>query len=91
MSVKIPSKYLRSLHVPNDIQVIHIEVNLKQRIQTFRSEFKIFLSSITDLLDHNLKTYDDFIVITDLFLDDKSVKTSKIKLVLNQWKDHVLT
>ena len=27
----IPSKYLRSFHLPNDIQVIPIEVNLKQR------------------------------------------------------------
>ena len=27
----IPSKYLRSFHLPNDIQVITIEVNLKQR------------------------------------------------------------
>ena len=28
---KIPSKYLRSFHLPNDIQFIPIEVNLKQR------------------------------------------------------------
>ena len=26
----IPSKYLQSFHLPNDIQVIPIEVNLKQ-------------------------------------------------------------
>ena len=28
---KVPSKYLRSFHLPNDIQVIPTEVNLKQR------------------------------------------------------------
>ena len=27
----VPSKYLRSFHLPNDIQVIPTEVNLKQR------------------------------------------------------------
>ena len=66
----IPSKYLRSFHLPNDIQVIPIEVNLKQRkllvVSIYRSsdqKLAYFLPSITDLLDRYLKTYEDFIVI----------------------------
>ena len=31
MYKNIPSKYLQSFHLPNNIQVIPIEVNLKQR------------------------------------------------------------
>ena len=68
----IPSKYLRSFHLPNDIQVIPTEVNLKQRkllvVSIYRppdQKFAYFLSSITDLLDHYLKTYEDFILIGD--------------------------
>ena len=74
--IKILSKCLRSFHLPNDIQVIPIEVNLKQRkllvVSIYRSPdqkrkkyLEYFLSSITDLLDHYLKTYEDFIVIGD--------------------------
>ena len=65
----ILSKYLRSFHPPNDMQVIPIEVNLKQRKLLIVSicrppdqKLAYFLSSITDLLDHYLKTYADFIV-----------------------------
>ena len=68
----IQSKYLQSSHLPNDVQVIPIEVNLKQRkllvVSIYRSlkqKLANFLSSITDLLDHYLKTYEDFIVIDD--------------------------
>ena len=88
----IPSNYLRSFHFPNDIQVIPTEVNLKQRkllvVSIYRpSDQKLayFLLSITDLLDHYLKTYEDFIVIgdfnesesspaLDLFLDEQMCK-----------------
>ena len=55
-----------------DIQVIPIEVNLKQRkllvISIYRppdQKLAYFLSSITDLLDHYLKAYEDLIVIGD--------------------------
>ena len=88
----IPSKYLRSFHLPNDIQVILIEVNLKQRkllvVSIYRppdQKLACFLSSITDLFDHYLKTYEDFIVIGDFnesetspaldpFLDEQKCK-----------------
>ena len=54
-------------------------------IQTSRSKVRIFLSSITDLLDHYLKAYGEFIVISnfnesetssarDLFLDEQKCK-----------------
>ena len=68
----IPSKYLRSPHLPNDIQVIPFEVNLKQRkllvVLIHRppdQKLEYFLLSITDLLEHCLKTYEDFIAIGD--------------------------
>ena len=88
----ISSKYLRSFHLPNDIQAIPIEVHLKQRkllvISIYRppdQKIAYFLSSITDLLDHYLKTYRDFIVIGDFnesetnpaldsFLDEQKCK-----------------
>ena len=51
----IPSKYLRSFDLPNDIQVIPIEVNLKQHKLLVVSIYRLpdqklayFLSSITD-------------------------------------------
>ena len=68
----IPSKYLRSFHLPYDMQMIPTEVNLKQRKLLIVSihrhpdqKLEYFLSSITDLLYHYLKTYEDFIVIAD--------------------------
>ena len=85
----IISKYLRSFHLPNDIP---IEINLKQRKLLVASVYRpqeqnlaYFLSSITDLLDYYLSTYEDFIVIgdfndsetspaLDLFLDRQKCK-----------------
>ena len=93
----IPSKYLRSFQLPNDIQVISIEVNLKQRkllvVSIYRppdQRLAHFLLSITDLLDHYLKIYEDFIVIgnfnesetspaMDSFLDEQKCKNIKSK------------
>ena len=49
-------KYFRGFHLPNDIQVIC-------RIPDQKSEH--FLSSVTDLLDRYLKTYQDFIIRGD--------------------------
>ena len=69
----VSSKYLRSFHLPNDIQAIPIEVHLKQRkllvISICRppdQKIAYYLSFITDLLYHYLKTYEDFIVIGDI-------------------------
>ena len=93
----ISSKYLQSFHLSNDIQVIPIEANLKQRkllvVSIYRTpdqKLAYFLSSITDLLDHYLKTYEDFIVIGDFnesetspaldsFLDEQKSKNIKNK------------
>ena len=66
------SKYLQSFNLPNDIQVIPIEVNLKQFkllvVSMYRppdQKLEYFLSSTTDSLHHYLKTYEDFIVMGD--------------------------
>ena len=55
----ISSKYLRSFHLPNDIQAIPSEVHLKQGkllvVSIYRppdQKLSYFLSSIVDLLDH---------------------------------------
>ena len=88
----ISSKYLRSFHLPNHIQAIPIEVHLKQGkllvVSIYRppdQKLANFLSSITDLLDHYLRIYEDFIVIGDFsesetssaldsFLDERKCK-----------------
>ena len=85
----IPSKYIRSLHLPNDIQVIPIEVNLKQRkllvVSIYRppdQKLVYFLS--TDLLDHYLKIYViDFIVIGDF---NESATSPALDLFLDEQK-----
>ena len=53
----IPSKYLRSFHLPGHIQTIPLETNLKQRMLLVVSIYRppdqnldYFLSSITGLL-----------------------------------------
>ena len=86
----IPSKYLRSFHLPTDIQVIPIEVNLKQRKLLVASKYKppdqklaCFLSSTADLLDHYLKTYEDFIVIGD---SDESETSPALDSFLDEQK-----
>ena len=68
----IPSKYLRSFHLPGDIQAISLDINLKQRkllvVSIYRppdQNLDYFLSSITGLLDHYLKSYEDFVIMGD--------------------------
>ena len=58
----IPSKYLRSFHLPGDMQGISLKINLKQRkllvVCIYRlpdQNLDYLLSSITGLLDHYLK------------------------------------
>ena len=93
----ISSKYLRTFHLANDIEAISIEVHLKQRkllvVSIYRppeQKLAYFLSSITDLLDHYLRTYEDFIVkgdfnesetspALDSFLDEQKCKNIKNK------------
>ena len=66
----IPSKYLRSFHLPGDIQAIPFEINLKQRklLVLFiywppDQNLGYFLLSTTGLLDHYLKPYEDFVIM----------------------------
>ena len=57
----IPSKYFRNFHLSGDIQVISLDINLKQRkllvVSIYRATLQnldYFLSSITGLLNHYL-------------------------------------
>ena len=68
----IPSKYTWSFHLPGDIQAIHFEINLKQCkllvVSIYRppnQNLDYFLSSITCLLDHYLKSHEDFVIMGD--------------------------
>ena len=83
----IPSKYLQSSHLPNDMQVIPIEVNLKQRkllvVSIYIPPDQIFSSSITDLLDHYLKTNEDLILIGDF---NESETSLAMDLLLDEQK-----
>ena len=106
----ISSKYLRSFHLPNDVQAIPIEVHLKQRkllaVSIYRpldQKLAYFLSSITVLLDHYLKTYEDFIAIGDFnesetspaldsFLDEQNIKNKTyFKALIGSCIDLILT
>ena len=75
----IPSKYLRNFHLPGDIQAIPLEINLKQRkllvVSIYRppdQNLDYFLSSITGLLDHYLKSYKDFVIIGDFSANESN-------------------
>ena len=70
----IPSKYLRSFHLPLDIHAIPCEINLKQCkllvVSIYRppdQNLDYFLSSITGLLrfTYYLKSYEDFVIMGD--------------------------
>ena len=68
----IPSKYLQIFHFPRNIQAIPLEINLKQRklllVFIYRhpdQNLAYFLSSITGLLDHYLKSFEDFIIMNN--------------------------
>ena len=68
----IPSKYLRSFHLPGDIQAITFGINLKQRKPLIACIYRPpdqnldnFLSSITGLLDHYLTSNEDFVIMGD--------------------------
>ena len=83
----IPSKYLQTLEVPKEIQVIPIEINLKQRkllvLAIYRppsQNLVYFLSSITHLLDHYLKYYEDYVILGDFNVPEDD---SKMKCFLN--------
>ena len=71
----IPSNYLRSFHLPGDIQAIPLEINLKQRklfvvsiYQPLDQILDYFLSSINGLLNHYLTSYEDFVIMGDFKL-----------------------
>ena len=86
----IPSKYLRSFHLPGDIQAISLDINLKQRkllvVSIYRppdQNLDYFLSSITGLLDHYLKSYEDFVIIGDFNANESN---PAMETFLNQHK-----
>ena len=81
----IPSKFLRSFHL---LQVISLEINLKQRkllvvsiYQPPDQNLHYFLSSITGLLDHYLKPYEDFVIMGNFNANESN---SAMKTFLNQ-------
>ena len=68
----ISSKCLRSFHLPGDLQAIPSEINLKQRkllvVSLYRPPYQnldYFMSPITGLLDHYLKSYKDLVIMGD--------------------------
>ena len=72
VNIVIPSKYLWRFHFPGAIQVIPWEINVKQRkplvVYIYRppdQNLDHFLSFVTGLLDHYLKSYKDFVIIGD--------------------------
>ena len=86
----IPSKYLRSFHLPGDIQAISLDINLKQRkllvVSIYRppdQNLDYFLSSITGLLDHYLKSYEDFVIMGDFNANESN---PAMETFLNQHK-----
>ena len=86
----IPSKYLRNSHLPGDIQAIPLEINLKQRkllvVSIYRppdQNLDYFLSSITGLLDHYLKSYEDFVIMGDFNANESN---PAMETFLNQHK-----
>ena len=86
----IPSKYLRNFHLPGDIQAIPLEMSLKQPkllvVSIYRPpdrKLEYFLSSITGLLDHYLKSYEDFVIMGDFNANESN---PAMKTFLNQHK-----
>ena len=68
----IPSKYLQSFHLPEEIQAVPFEINLKQCkllvVSIYRppdQNLGYFLSSIIGLLDHYFKFSKDFVIMGD--------------------------
>ena len=75
----VPSKYLRSFYLPGDIQAIPFQINLKQRKLLVVSVYRLpdqnlyyFLLSITGLLDHYLKSYEDFVIMDDFNVNESN-------------------
>ena len=75
----IPFKYLRSFHLPGDIQAFPLEIKLKQRKLLVLSIYQppdqnlyYFLSSIKGLLDHYLKSYKDFFVMSAFYANESN-------------------
>ena len=86
----IPSKYLRSFHLPGDIKAIPFEINLKHRkllvVSIYRppdQNLDYFLSYITNLLDHYLKSCEDFIIMGDFNANESN---PAMETFLNQHK-----
>ena len=85
----IPSKYLEVsiFQMTHRLLVILTEINLKQGKLLVVSIYRLpdqkltyFFSSITDVPDHYLKTYEDFIVIGDF---NKSESSAALESLLD--------
>ena len=88
----IPSKYLRTLHLPGDIITCYsfwdkhktAQATFSFYISTSRSKLRLdFLSSITGLLDHYLKSYKDFSIMGDFNANESN---PAMETFLNQHK-----
>ena len=86
----IPSKYLQRFHLPEDIQAIPFEINLKQCKLLVVSIYwppdqnlDYFLSSITGLLDHYLTSSEDFAIMGDFNANESN---PAMETFLNQHK-----
>ena len=88
----IPSKYLRTLHLPGDISTCYsfwdkhktAQATFSFYISTSKSKLRLdFLSSITGLLNHYLKSYKDFAIMGDFNTNESN---AAMETFLNQHK-----
>ena len=86
----IPSEYLQSFHLPEYTQAVTFEISLKQCKLLVISVYQLpdqnldcFLSSLTGLLYHYLKSYKDFVIMGDFNANESN---PSIENFLNQHK-----
>ena len=79
----IPPKYLRSFHLPGDIQAIPFEINLVSIYRPPDQNLDYFLSSIAGLLHLCLKSYEDFVIMGNFNANESN---PTMETFLNQYK-----
>ena len=97
VDTNISSKRIFSNVFPNDIQVIILEINIKNRrllilciYRPPKQNLNYFVNIISDLIDKFSKTYTDVMVIGD-FNDEPSSNTMKTFMDENQFKNLINT
>ena len=97
VDTNISSKRIFSNVFPNDIQVIILEINIKNRrllilciYRPLKQNLNYFVNIISDLIDKFSKTYTDVMVIGD-FNDEPSSNTMKTFMDENQFKNLINT